>query len=91
MLNILTSSRELLELLQKVDAAYHSKPVGPSSYSSDEVHKYVPSIREQLLVINCFEPCMSFINNLKMRDSNLYMFPMSIFLGFFFNITFLFT
>ncbi|KAG1354418.1 Sphingomyelin phosphodiesterase 4 [Cocos nucifera] len=48
-LNVLTSSRELLELLRKVDAAYHSKPLGPSSYSSDEVHKYVPSIREQLL------------------------------------------
>lgn len=48
-LNILTSSRELLELLRKVDAAYHSKPVGSSSYSSDEVYKYVPSIREQLL------------------------------------------
>ncbi|XP_073002576.1 uncharacterized protein [Typha latifolia] len=47
-LNVLTSSSELLDHLHRVDAAYHSKPPGPSSYSSDDVHKYIPSIREQL-------------------------------------------
>nr|CAD1835087.1 unnamed protein product [Ananas comosus var. bracteatus] len=46
-LSILTSSRELLDLLHRVDAAYHSKPSGPS-YAVDDAYKYVPSIHEQL-------------------------------------------
>ncbi|KAL6847712.1 hypothetical protein ACP4OV_022500 [Aristida adscensionis] len=46
-LNVLSSSPELLDLLQRVDASYHSRPVASSS-ASDDVLKYVPSIREQL-------------------------------------------
>ncbi|KAM0935558.1 hypothetical protein DsansV1_C29g0213111 [Dioscorea sansibarensis] len=46
-LDILTSSKELVSLLQRVDEACHSKPAGPSSFS-DSVYKYIPSIREQM-------------------------------------------
>ncbi|XP_010258836.1 PREDICTED: uncharacterized protein LOC104598460 isoform X2 [Nelumbo nucifera] len=47
-LTILTSSRELLDLVKKVDAAFHSKPSGSPSLILDGLYKYVPSIREQL-------------------------------------------
>jgi len=43
-LEVLSSTPELLDLLHKVDAAYHAKLV------ADDVLKYVPSIREQLKV-----------------------------------------
>ncbi|KAJ0970616.1 hypothetical protein J5N97_018575 [Dioscorea zingiberensis] len=46
-LDILTSSKEFVSLLRKVDEAYHSKSSGPSSFS-DSFYKYVPSIREQM-------------------------------------------
>ncbi|NP_001146313.1 uncharacterized protein LOC100279889 [Zea mays] len=46
-LEVLSSSPELLGLLHKVDAACHSRLVA-SSPASDHVLKYVPSIREQL-------------------------------------------
>jgi hypothetical protein len=48
-LEVLSSTPELLDLLHKVDAAYHTKLVG-SSPPYDDVLKYVPSIREQLKV-----------------------------------------
>ncbi|XP_077245016.1 sphingomyelin phosphodiesterase [Tasmannia lanceolata] len=48
MLNILTSSRELMDLLKKVDSAYHSKPAGSFSPMFDSSYKCVSSIREQL-------------------------------------------
>ncbi|CAM0149520.1 unnamed protein product [Urochloa decumbens] len=46
-LGVLSSSPELLDLLHKVDAAYHTTPVA-SSLPYDDVLKYVPSICEQL-------------------------------------------
>jgi len=46
-LEVLSSTPELLDLLHKVDAAYHTKLVA-SSPPYDDVLKYVPSIREQL-------------------------------------------
>ncbi|CAD6209060.1 unnamed protein product [Miscanthus lutarioriparius] len=46
-LEVLSSSPDLLGLLHEVDAACHSRLVA-SSPASDEVLKYVPSIREQL-------------------------------------------
>jgi hypothetical protein len=47
-LEVLSSSTELVNLLYQVDIAYHS---GPScSSESDDVLKFVPSIREQLKV-----------------------------------------
>lgn len=49
-LDILTSSKELMDFLRKVDAEYHSKQSGPFSSCVDNVHKYIPSIREQLRV-----------------------------------------
>uniref|UniRef100_A0A8R7ULT2 Sphingomyelin phosphodiesterase 4 n=2 Tax=Triticum urartu TaxID=4572 RepID=A0A8R7ULT2_TRIUA len=49
-LEVLSSSTELVDLLYKVDIAYHSRPVTSLSTSSesDDAMKYVPSIREQL-------------------------------------------
>ncbi|KAI4996517.1 hypothetical protein ZWY2020_051437 [Hordeum vulgare] len=49
-LEVLSSSTELVDLLCKVDIAYHSGLVtSPSSLSeSDDVLKHVPSIPEQL-------------------------------------------
>ncbi|ERN00158.1 hypothetical protein AMTR_s00111p00045560 [Amborella trichopoda] len=47
-LNILTSSKELLDLVMRVDAAYHSKPCSLSSPFMDSLYKNVPSIREKL-------------------------------------------
>lgn len=47
LLNILTSSNELVDLVKKVDAAYHSKPAG-SSPISDTSYRSISSIREQL-------------------------------------------
>ncbi|PKA46448.1 hypothetical protein AXF42_Ash012580 [Apostasia shenzhenica] len=47
LLNILTSSRELICLLQSLDKAYHSKASGLYS-SMSNVDKFVPSIRLQL-------------------------------------------
>ncbi|KAI0499668.1 hypothetical protein KFK09_017876 [Dendrobium nobile] len=49
-LSVLTSSKELIDLLRKVDTAYHSKQSG--LYSHTNVDKYVPSIRQQLKVIS---------------------------------------
>ncbi|XP_051183740.1 uncharacterized protein [Lolium perenne] len=45
-LEVLSSSSELADLLYKVDVAYHSRP--SCSSESDDVVKFVPSIREQL-------------------------------------------
>ncbi|KAG6487954.1 hypothetical protein ZIOFF_056693 [Zingiber officinale] len=47
-LDIMTASKQLLDLLQKVSVAYHSKPVGAAVYSSNDMQKYVSSIHEQL-------------------------------------------
>ena len=51
-LEVLSSSTEPVDLPYKVDIAYHSRVVtSPSSSSeSDDVLKYVASIREQLKV-----------------------------------------
>jgi hypothetical protein len=48
-LEVLSSSPELLDLLHKVDASYHTRLV-EASPPYDDVLKYVPSIREQLKV-----------------------------------------
>lgn len=48
-LEVLSSSPELLDLLHKVDAAYHTR-LAASSLPHDDTLKYVPSIREQLKV-----------------------------------------
>ncbi|KAJ4955326.1 hypothetical protein NE237_012109 [Protea cynaroides] len=47
-LNVLTSSRELMDLIRRVDAAFHSKPNASSSPRIDSLQKYVPFIQEQL-------------------------------------------
>ncbi|KAK9142907.1 hypothetical protein Syun_012307 [Stephania yunnanensis] len=47
-LNVLTSSMELVQLMKKVDAAFHSRTSVASSPRLDGLYKFVPSIREQL-------------------------------------------
>ncbi|XP_042511869.1 uncharacterized protein LOC122086991 [Macadamia integrifolia] len=47
-LNVLSSSRELMDLIKRVDAAFHSKPNASSSPMIDSLQKYVASIWEQL-------------------------------------------
>ncbi|RRT53622.1 hypothetical protein B296_00012702 [Ensete ventricosum] len=49
-LNVLTSSNELLDLIRKVDVVFHSKPARPA-YSSNDAYKYIPSICEQLQLL----------------------------------------
>lgn len=50
-MSLLAASRDLAELIRKMDDVFHSKSVvsGKSMFSS--LYKYVPSIREQLQVI----------------------------------------
>ncbi|XP_055821269.1 uncharacterized protein LOC129889837 [Solanum dulcamara] len=47
-ITILTSSTELMELIKNVDTVFHSKPAGSSKSILNTLHRYVPSIREQL-------------------------------------------
>ncbi|XP_074303946.1 uncharacterized protein LOC141638434 [Silene latifolia] len=47
-MDILTSSRELLDLIKNVDAAFHSKSSVGSKTTISRLHKFVPQIREQL-------------------------------------------
>ncbi|KAK1435923.1 hypothetical protein QVD17_01696 [Tagetes erecta] len=46
--NILTSSRELVELIKNVDVVFHSNPAGLPKSMLNSLYRYVPSIREQL-------------------------------------------
>ncbi|XP_052170697.1 uncharacterized protein LOC127786943 [Diospyros lotus] len=47
-INILTSSGELTDLIKNVDAVFHSLPVRSSKSILNNLYRYVPSIREQL-------------------------------------------
>ncbi|XP_047332152.1 uncharacterized protein LOC124935772 [Impatiens glandulifera] len=47
-LDILTSSRELTDLINNMDTAFHSKPCGSSKSMVSSLYRYVPMIREQL-------------------------------------------
>ncbi|CAO2819494.1 unnamed protein product [Amaranthus hypochondriacus] len=48
-IDILTSSKELLELLKNVDTIFHSKTVAGSGKSAlSNLNKFIPQIREQL-------------------------------------------
>lgn len=46
--NILTSSRELVDLIKNVDIVFHSVPSGSSKSMLNTLYRFVPSIREQL-------------------------------------------
>ncbi|KAJ9556110.1 hypothetical protein OSB04_010724 [Centaurea solstitialis] len=46
--NILTSSRELVDLIKNVDTVFHSIPAGSSKSMLNTLYRFVPSIREQL-------------------------------------------
>ncbi|KAK9274847.1 hypothetical protein L1049_022101 [Liquidambar formosana] len=46
--NILTSSRELIDLIRNVDTVFHSKHAGPGKSMLSSLYRFVPSIREQL-------------------------------------------
>ncbi|KAM7531079.1 hypothetical protein LguiB_034489 [Lonicera macranthoides] len=47
-LNTLTSSMELIDLVKNVDTVFHSKPSGSSKSVLNSMYRYVPIIREQL-------------------------------------------
>eukprot|EP01018_Ginkgo_biloba_P001763 Gb_16764 [translate_table: standard] len=47
-LNVLISSKELLNLLRRVDSAYRNVKSGSTPYSFDSFHKLIPTIQEQL-------------------------------------------
>lgn len=49
-INVLTSSRELIELLKNVDIVFHSKQAGSGKSLLNSLCKFVPSIHEQLQV-----------------------------------------
>lgn len=61
-LNILTSSKELLDLIKMVDSVFHSKQAGLGKSKLNSLCRYVPSIREHLQVIfvsfPLFELCL---------------------------------
>ncbi|KAL5728376.1 sphingomyelin phosphodiesterase [Ranunculus cassubicifolius] len=48
LLSVLTSSRELRDLMKRVDIAFHSRSFTSNSSIVDSAYKFVPSIREQL-------------------------------------------
>ncbi|KAI8546615.1 hypothetical protein RHMOL_Rhmol07G0132800 [Rhododendron molle] len=47
-INILTSSGELLDLIKNVDIAFHSHPTRSSKSMLNSLYRFVPAIREQL-------------------------------------------
>ncbi|XP_047180970.1 uncharacterized protein LOC124847504 [Vigna umbellata] len=47
-LDTLTSSKELVDLLKSVDSLFHSKQVGSGKPMLNNLYRYVPTIREQL-------------------------------------------
>ncbi|KAD4385033.1 hypothetical protein E3N88_25201 [Mikania micrantha] len=46
--NVLTSSRELMDLIKNVDIVFHSNPAGLSKSMLNSLYRFIPSIREQL-------------------------------------------
>lgn len=49
-MNVLTSAKDLIDLLKNVDDVYHSKPAASSNSKLSSLCGYVPSISEQLQV-----------------------------------------
>ncbi|XP_062073942.1 uncharacterized protein LOC133778135 [Humulus lupulus] len=47
-ISILTSSKELLDLIKMVDSIFHSKQTGSGKPMLNSLYRFVPSIREQL-------------------------------------------
>ncbi|KAL5750884.1 hypothetical protein ACOSP7_025487 [Xanthoceras sorbifolium] len=47
-MNVLTSSKELIDLVKNVDTVFHSKQAGSSKSKLNGLYRFVPSIREQL-------------------------------------------
>ncbi|KAL2903032.1 Sphingomyelin phosphodiesterase 4 [Bienertia sinuspersici] len=47
-IDVLISSRELLELIKNVDAIFHSRNAGSGKTSLNYLNKFIPQIREQL-------------------------------------------
>jgi len=49
-MNILTSSKEFVDLIKNVDTVFHSKQAGSGKSMLNSLSRFVPSIREQLQV-----------------------------------------
>lgn len=52
-MKILTSSKELTDLVKKMDAVFHSKQAGSGKLMLNSLYRYVPLIREHLQVDLC--------------------------------------
>lgn len=50
-INVLTSSKELFDLIKMVDSVFHSKQAGCGKSMLNSLCRFVPSIREQMQVI----------------------------------------
>lgn len=61
-LNILTSSKELFDLIKMADSVLHSKQAGSEKSMLNSLYRYIPSILEQLQVFfsysYLFELCL---------------------------------
>lgn len=49
-MSILTSSKELTDLIKNMDTVFHSKQAGSGKTMLNSLYRFVPSIREQLQV-----------------------------------------
>ncbi|KAE8708647.1 transcription factor MYB82-like [Hibiscus syriacus] len=47
-ISLLTSSKELVDLMKNIDSLFHSKQVGSSKSALNGLYRFVPSIHEQL-------------------------------------------
>lgn len=64
--NLLTSSRELVDLMKDIDTVFHSKPAGSSKSMLNTLYQYVPALREQLEVIHYLYQSFAFFKLLYM-------------------------
>ncbi len=55
-MNILTSSKELADLIKNMDTVFHSKQAVSGKSMLNSLCRFVPSIREQLQVYSSVPP-----------------------------------
>jgi hypothetical protein len=55
-MSILTSSKELTDLIKNVDTVFHSKQAGSGKSMLNSLYRFVPAIREQLQVDSPLTP-----------------------------------
>lgn len=55
-MSILTSSKELTDLIKNVDTVFHSKQAGSGKSMLNSLYRFVPAIRDQLQVDSPLTP-----------------------------------